>query len=88
MKQVACLDYTFMFDPSEVWQHASQFESSLAGYLSDMGFETQIIKPLGYSSGSRIIYITPIPPLPPPKPPKASTMPAGKQIRELGKKIK
>jgi hypothetical protein len=66
----------------------SQFEQSFNAYLSEMGLQGQLIKPLGFGNAQCIIYIEPIKDIAPPKPPKPSTKPAGVQIRELGKQIK
>lgn len=86
-KKMALLSYQFMFDPSEVWQQAYQFEQTFAAYLKEFDLQAEIIKPLGFGGQDRIIYITKMPPVELPKP-KHSNKPAGQQIRDLGKKIK
>jgi len=85
MKQIAACTYTFVFEPSETWAHLYQFEKSLAKYLDQDGLDMAIIEPMGAGIAGKMIHIYPRPELPPPKPPKQSTMPAGEQIRKLGK---
>jgi hypothetical protein len=55
MKQLAYLEYKFLFDPSETWAHVHEFESGLADYLSERGLEAQFIETVG--TGTKIMLI-------------------------------
>lgn len=57
MNEIVLLDYTFMFDPTDTWQHLSQFESDLADAFKSLGFEAQVIKSIGGQPGRRALLI-------------------------------
>lgn len=85
MKQVAMLTYTIMFDPSDTWQHVSQFESWLTNCLADYGLKAQAVRTVGNPQGQRLMIIEKqdLPALPKVKQTGTS---AAKQIDKLGKK--
>jgi hypothetical protein len=51
------LDYTFIFDPTDSWQHVSQFESDLSDFLGAYGFEAQIVNAIGGQPGKRMLLV-------------------------------
>lgn len=57
MKKIVMLDYTFLIDPVETWQHLFQFEKSFSDFLAQHGMEAQIVNPLDGSRGRRILAI-------------------------------
>jgi hypothetical protein len=84
MKQMAFLNYTFLFDPSSTFSQAYQFEDALANFFGEYGLEATVIKTIGNPQGNKMIHIKEkdLPQLPKEKPSKGN---AGKQIRQLGK---
>lgn len=56
MKNLVSLEYTFLFDPADTWQHKYQFEDSLFDFLATKGFECRYVKSLE-SDGRAIAYI-------------------------------
>ena len=56
MKQVAFLEYSFIFDPSEAWSNGYQFENQLAEFFGAYGFEAQIVATTG-GTGRRVIFL-------------------------------
>ena len=56
MKQIALLEYTFMFDPVTTWQRGSQFEKDLSDFFAAHGYEANILETTG-NSNRRILYI-------------------------------
>jgi hypothetical protein len=69
-KQVAFLEYSFIFDPVSTWQHLSQFEGDLADFFRAHGLEAEILNPVGGQVGRRILLIKKIE-MPVPLAPKA-----------------
>lgn len=55
-KQIALLEYTFMFDPTNTWQHGTQFEKDLGDFFAAHGFEANLVETRG-NSNRRIFYI-------------------------------
>lgn len=55
--KIVLLEYNFMFDPSESWQHLWQFEQDLSNFFNAHGFEAQIIKTIEGQSGKRVLFI-------------------------------
>lgn len=68
MKNVALLQYTFIFDPSETWVRASDFEHTLERVLGAMGLEPQAA---GGQPAQRTLYIAKKPSSFNPPPPQA-----------------
>lgn len=84
-KKLVFLEYTFMFDPSESWQHLSQFEQDLANYFKAVGFEAEIIQSIGGQIGRRILLISKMKEIMPKVQVQTNANSnIGKQIRELG----
>ena len=57
MTQMALLDYTFLFDPSESWSNLSQFEADLIKFFVDRGMEAETIKTVEGQIGRRILLL-------------------------------
>jgi hypothetical protein len=52
------LDYTFMFDPEQTYQHLFQFEQDLQKFFRDKQMDMQIVKTMEGGQGRRILIIT------------------------------
>jgi len=52
------LEYFFMFNPEETWQHVNQFEQDFGKFLSDRGLEVDTIKGVEDKAGKRILFIS------------------------------
>lgn len=57
MKQIAFLEYMFMFDPSEAWSHLFEFEQEIARFFRQCGLEATIIKPVEGQQSRRMLYL-------------------------------
>ena len=51
------LEYLFMFDPEEVWNSLSAFESDLAKSFAEHGIEATIIKSIEGQQGKRVLLL-------------------------------
>ena len=51
------LEYFFMFDPDETWQHVHQFEQEFGQFLDERGMEANIIDGVGEKAGKRVLFI-------------------------------
>lgn len=82
MKNLAILEYSFLFDTTTTWQHGSQFEADLSDFFAANGFEATIIEPKGNSS-RRILFIEKIEEMP-----KLNNTPTGPKqgIAKIGPK--
>src|SRR3990167_7572329 len=60
MKNLAFLEYMFMFDPSETWSNLYQFEDSLVMCFGQLGYEAEIVKTAGGQFGKRVLLISKI----------------------------
>lgn len=56
-KQIAYLEYTFIFDPAETFQSGTKFEKFLADFFGDMGYEAEVVETVGNAS-RRVLNIT------------------------------
>lgn len=56
-KEVAFLEYAFMFDPSETWSNLYQFEDALAKYFDECGLEAVVVKTVTGQAGKRILML-------------------------------
>ena len=63
MKQIALIDYTFMFDPVTTWQRGSQFERDLENFFAAHGYEAEVVETTG-NTNRRILYISRIETIP------------------------
>lgn len=62
---IVFLEYFFVFDPVETWQHIDQFEGDLSKFLLEHGLEGEIIHSAEDKAGKRILKITKKPIAPP-----------------------
>lgn len=53
----AFLEYAFIFDTTETWQHLFQFEQDLSKFFALHGCEAQILKTIEGGGSKRILYI-------------------------------
>lgn len=53
----AYLDFSFVFDPSELWNHVHEFESTLRKYFDSIGVEASIIESFGGGKGRFMVYL-------------------------------
>ena len=49
--------YNFIFDPTDLWQHAFQFDNDLISYFKSLGFDTEIIKSENEASNEIMMYL-------------------------------
>ena len=68
-KSLAYLDYTFIFDPSEVWGNITDVEKDFGIFLSERGLEGEILVPMGVVN-KRVVLISKKQGLPPISSPK------------------
>lgn len=54
--RIVVLEYTFMFDPTDTWQHLSQFEQSLNKFFDENQFEATVLNPSG-EQNKRLLFI-------------------------------
>ena len=90
-KQLAYLEYTFIFEPQNTWQSGTAFERSLADFFAAHGLEAEIIETVG-NVARRVIEIKKMDDFlnfetPPAKSPKESLKDVNKNI-PTGKKVK
>lgn len=57
MKQLIFLEYTFLFDAADAWQHLSQFESDLSDFFRMHDLDVGIVKTIGGQAGKRIMIL-------------------------------
>jgi hypothetical protein len=57
--------YSFIFDPSELWQHISQLNNDMASFFRERGFEMEIVESANQDNSEFMIYLRKIPELPP-----------------------
>lgn len=57
MKQLAYLEYKFLFDPSEAWSSLFEFEATLSKYLEGLGLEADIVRTISGQPGGRLLII-------------------------------
>lgn len=88
MKDVAFLEYAFMFNPNETWTHLHQFESDLADYFKTLGLEAEIVNSANGQPGKRIMLLKKIEMVGsvPVSGTKATTQPVKKQMDKLRQK--
>ena len=58
MKNLALLDYTFLFDPSELWTNTSQFEGALYKFFEERGIDCQTVTTNQSNNGRRMIVLS------------------------------
>ena|SRR5581483_9916208 len=63
MADLAFLEYSFLFDPSDTWQSMDEFEHELTAFFAMHGKMGKLIKTLDGSRTKRIVYVTNITPL-------------------------
>lgn len=56
-KQIAILEYTFMFDPAQTYTSGTDFEVDLAVFFKSKGYEAQIVDTRG-GTGRRVLWIS------------------------------
>ena len=57
MKNIALLDYLFMFDPGETWSNLYQFEGDIMKFFEERGLMVTIVKTVDGGTGRRIMLI-------------------------------
>ncbi len=57
--QLACLEYLFIFNPADTWQHLYQFEDAFAKFLQEHGMEGKVLDSIDKGGSRRIIQIRP-----------------------------
>lgn len=88
MKNLAILDYTFIFEPSvETWQRGFDFERDLADYFSAHEFKADIVDVTGGST-RRVIYVSKIEKMDTPKPEEVKQNPPSVAISNLQRNLR
>lgn len=59
MKQIAFIEYAFMFDPDSTWSNVHRFETDLSKFFKALGYEATVLNAV-QGAGRRIIFITKI----------------------------
>lgn len=57
MKQLAYLEYKFLFDPSDTFSSLSQFESMLVDYFNACDMDIELVKSVNGQIGGRLMII-------------------------------
>ncbi len=87
--KVVALEYTYMMNPAETWQHLYQFEQDFAKFLEERGFEAEVITNIdGQISQRRLLFIRKrkgIIPMPAPSSPGRPKTPQG-LLRDMQEK--
>ena len=87
-KQVALLEFSIMFDPSETWSHMYEFEATFAAYLKSIGLQAEVMMPVGQGT-RRVVYISKIPDIEPIAPPVEEPQKGPKEaLKDLKKGLK
>lgn len=60
MKQIALLEYAFMFDPSKTWSSLSEFESLLVQFFQERDLDVEVVKGISGQNGRRMLLLSPI----------------------------
>lgn len=65
------IKYQFIFDPTDLWQHAAQFDNDLLSYFRSLGFDAEIVKSENQVSDEIMMYLEKVElvNLTPPQPP-------------------
>jgi len=83
----AFLEYAFIFDPVDTWQHLHQFEQDLAKFFDEHNLQAEVLDTVGGQKGRRVIVITPKEEIKiPPSVKKGKPKSASKRLKEMGKK--
>lgn len=82
-KQIAYLEYTFIFDPKELWTTMQDFEYDFAKFLKQHSIQAEFVDNI-MGDKKRIFHLYKISTVEPPKAPKLSS---DKQMQQLRKKI-
>jgi hypothetical protein len=56
MDKIAMLEYSFIFDPDEVWSRGWEFEIDLVDFFNSKGFKAKVIETSGNAS-RRVLYV-------------------------------
>lgn len=60
-KKIVYLEYTFLMDPADTFQHLYEFEKFLEDFLVAHGYEGNVIESVsGGNQGRRMVYINKI----------------------------
>lgn len=57
-RNIVFLQYTFLFDPVNTWQHSSEFENQLAEFFAQYGKDMEVIKSIGNTQTQKMVLIT------------------------------
>jgi signal recognition particle subunit SEC65 len=63
MKKYVRMDFCWMFDPNETWQHSFQVEKEIADFLRAKGLEAELVKTVDGSTGYPMYLIKRVDPL-------------------------
>ena len=87
-KQIALLEISFLFDPTETFSHLYEFEGKFGEFLKTIGLEAEVMVPIGMST-KRILFIRKIEEIPPVTPPLEEAQKGPQQaIKDMKKGLK
>jgi len=81
----AFLEYAFIFDPVDTWQHLYQFEQDLGKFFEERNLEAEILETVGGQSGRRVIVIKPKVVIPTMEEQKDKVTTSKKRLKSLGR---
>jgi len=58
MKQIAFLEYAFMFDPTETFANVYDFENQLADFMKSRGYEARVLDTVRGQLGRGVFLIS------------------------------
>ena len=58
MKNIAFLEYGFMFDPSETFGNVYDFENKLADFFKTQGYEAHVLTNVRGQTSPSVLFIT------------------------------
>lgn len=88
-KQLAFLEYTFILDPTNTFQHVYEFEKFLSDFLKTRGLEGQIMETVaGGVNGKKIILISKVKDIPVSEPtnPVGRPKSPGSQLKDMARR--
>lgn len=56
-RKIVMLDYTFLFDPTDTWQHLYQFQKSFTDFLKERGMQGEIVANVDGGRGRTVLLI-------------------------------
>ena len=58
MKNIAFLEYGFMFDPTETFGNVYDFENKLSAFFKDQGYEAHVLTNVRGQTSPSVLFIS------------------------------